>query len=531
MTRYGKRLAGVFRQYPDPRVGILLDALMFGRALYNSDVLRDGAPIRLSLAVLEQARDYALTRANESDHEFGDYLALMPWLARLINQAVKRSDEVSASDDHRGRRVYYADNGFVSTIHDELGGLRDWVRGARPDLMRLSFIDAVRESDQWHRELAERLAQEQLDVRGGQGEVVFSWPDGWTAQRLTTKPQLEFEGAAQRHCVGGYCEDVRRGDVEIYSIRRPDGMPEVTIELSAEEMTFRRWLEREYGDYLAQWVTATLYGYGDKPPSEDPVEALANLASSNRGDVGNSVDPYEFAEFILEWAKKPWPMNVREVRQLKTKANNLPSDRELCSRVDAVLNRMAVDDWRNLHDYDDCRKFSWTADREFAGQAPRPNARRRSASGVVDPVTASRPRRPPDPITEAFVILAHQTDLRLPGWRFCADCDREHARSPRQFCHVDHVPDTICLARAAQRLPLDNLLGLLAHELGHLLAGDDPSEELADRLGSEAIGHHIRYDERAVQTVGAGTDRRTALKRYEAARRGNRRPLRRGVRA
>ena len=50
-----------------------------------------------------------------------------------------------------------------------------------------------------------------------------------TSQEILSKA-LEAEGRNMKHCVGGYCDKVLRGESEIYSLRDPEGNPHITIE-------------------------------------------------------------------------------------------------------------------------------------------------------------------------------------------------------------------------------------------------------------------------------------------------------------
>lgn len=54
---------------------------------------------------------------------------------------------------------------------------------------------------------------------------------------------------------------------------------------------------------------------------------------------------------------------------------------------------------------------------------------------------------------------------------FCRQADREHKKSWRQFAHSLHYPNVICFAHAAAgELIDDEILGILAHEIGHIVA-------------------------------------------------------------
>jgi len=63
-----------------------------------------------------------------------------------------------------------------------------------------------------------------------QGDVVYTFADGWTVQELRAAPALKAEGSTMQHCVGSYCDQVEEGNSRIYSLRDPSGNPHVTME-------------------------------------------------------------------------------------------------------------------------------------------------------------------------------------------------------------------------------------------------------------------------------------------------------------
>ncbi len=69
---------------------------------------------------------------------------------------------------------------------------------------------------------------------------------------------------------------------------------------------------------------------------------------------------------------------------------------------------------------------------------------------------------------------------------------------------------TVTFATRVLALPRDNALALVRHELAHI-ADPTPNasrpEHRADRIASRVGGQVVRYDRRAVQTVGVGTRR------------------------
>jgi hypothetical protein len=114
-------------------------------------------------------------------------------------------------------------------IHTNLPGIVDWASGTRPNIMQLSYNQAIRRSNAWHRELKKKEIAESVEP----GEVVFRFGDGWTVQKLSTRAHLKQEGAALQHCVGQarhYGDEMQEGKIEVYSLRDQKGSPWVTVE-------------------------------------------------------------------------------------------------------------------------------------------------------------------------------------------------------------------------------------------------------------------------------------------------------------
>lgn len=82
---------------------------------------------------------------------------------------------------------------------------------------------------------------------------------------------------------------------------------------------------------------------------------------------------------------------------------------------------------------------------------------------------------------------------RIPV-RICRDADATHAGSRRAYAHTFCCdPPTICVSSAFFDLSPGHRDGILAHEIGHILAGHDGDEEAADRAFEEATGVRIQY--------------------------------------
>lgn len=78
---------------------------------------------------------------------------------------------------------------------------------------------------------------------------------------------------------------------------------------------------------------------------------------------------------------------------------------------------------------------------------------------------------------------------------FAPRLDAEHARNPRRYAEVDIELPAFRFATATLWLPGPQRLGLLAHEVGHVLAPGG-TEADADRAARRVLGVRIGYDPR-----------------------------------
>jgi hypothetical protein len=137
---------------------------------------------------------------------------LFPWMA---TQLAKAAGVGVDEDSYLLRR---------DTLRQSGNLLAQWYEAERPNLGQYDLSAAYEAAEQWQKEKA-------IENPPTQGEVVTKLANGWTAQKLTTRKQLEEEGERMVHCVGGYYRAVEQGTSVIYSLRDPEGHPHVTIEV------------------------------------------------------------------------------------------------------------------------------------------------------------------------------------------------------------------------------------------------------------------------------------------------------------
>jgi hypothetical protein len=137
-----------------------------------------------------------------------------------------------------------------------------WARETKQNLGRVTLAQAL-----------EAIANYEFKTRlVPQGEVVYTFPDGYTVQELRTEPELKAEGDVMQHCVGSYYVQVASGESHIYSLRDSHGNPHVTMEWQHAERIqaghhgygedFLRMKPEQYGHFVQ------IYGKQNAHPAE-----------------------------------------------------------------------------------------------------------------------------------------------------------------------------------------------------------------------------------------------------------------------
>ncbi len=81
--------------------------------------------------------------------------------------------------------------------------------------------------------------------------------------------------------------------------------------------------------------------------------------------------------------------------------------------------------------------------------------------------------------------------------RYCDSADKEHKKSKRQYAHTYHYENCICLSRFSNELTDCQYYAILAHEIGHLIAGYEGSESDANAAANKYFGIKILYRDSA----------------------------------
>jgi len=118
---------------------------------------------------------------------------------------------------------------------DAMTSIKDWAMATNPDMSDLTWAQAKLRADQWHREIEEAAAKaDKIKTQLAMAEQarICEWDDSWYLVQLKTPRDLDAETAWLGHCIGGggYDQRVQSKDYAYYSLRNPDGEPEVTFE-------------------------------------------------------------------------------------------------------------------------------------------------------------------------------------------------------------------------------------------------------------------------------------------------------------
>lgn len=87
-----------------------------------------------------------------------------------------------------------------------------------------------------------------------------------------------------------------------------------------------------------------------------------------------------------------------------------------------------------------------------------------------------------------------KTEIHNLKFKHCKQADREHEQSKRQYAHVGHYLNTICVAHTFCKLPIKYQFGIFYHEIGHiLLSSVIHTEQDANKIIKQEFGITIKH--------------------------------------
>lgn len=113
----------------------------------------------------------------------------------------------------------------------------DWAKKEKPDIFSLSFEEAYRLSDEWHKNIKFVLKNRIFEDDKDESRIIYRCNDGKHFFLLLKASDLDSEGNIMRNCVGSYKNKVSAGRSLIISLRDNKNQPHVTIEVDVQTST------------------------------------------------------------------------------------------------------------------------------------------------------------------------------------------------------------------------------------------------------------------------------------------------------
>lgn len=228
------------------------------------------------------------------------------WLSTVGKQFMKRHGQLLAvsperanalSSEHAWAAKAIASGATLQELAlddaeaEELNSILDWMRsgeGPSPasDWSRISWPQAHGAHEKWIEQIS-KAAQKHMDQSkafdGCQRACeVHGQPHlaGWSWVKVLSAEALNREGALMRHCVGSYAQAVQDDDLQIWSLRDPEGKPHMTVETTPAYEALENGQEDDDADPKLCGVTISqAKSFGNSPPKEAHRLAIASLFS------------------------------------------------------------------------------------------------------------------------------------------------------------------------------------------------------------------------------------------------------------
>lgn len=105
-------------------------------------------------------------------------------------------------------------------------------------------------------------------------------------------------------------------------------------------------------------------------------------------------------------------------------------------------------------------------------------------------------------VTQVVGGVSEDSDVSGCFWYFCSVANEDHLAEDRSFMHTFHEDHQVCVAsRGMERLDVPHAVGILLHEMGHLLLGIEAEEIEIDVVIVDVLGIQIQYDDEEIQYV------------------------------
>lgn len=240
------------------------------------------------------------------------------WHRQLAAGIVGKEELTPGKLNYVGKKIVYKfKNGYSMVEVDPKEGKRDYTK---EEGLRCGWVHNEEEEREFHKYYDEKGVppnrRPNLVIRSSIND-------------------LDIEGCAMGHCVGGYCDVVSRGERIIYSLRDPKNEPHATIEVTPT-LPLGRTRSRgtvdqikgngnappieKYRPMIKQWLQTTDFEYKNSPDylnilSKDEIKDRlfkGELRQESEQSLASSSEDAEIINFFLEQIMAALPVTKTE---------------------------------------------------------------------------------------------------------------------------------------------------------------------------------------------------------------------------
>lgn len=246
---YNAWLDGALKKYIKNRMGSPSDEIrkLADEGITHMSSLAERGPDLpyLNAAVDKRAQYLGIPYEQQATTELGqaweslaDYNLSAHKAKDFSNNREPWMDKLDPDEIVHNLNVQYADGYGFDHMLDVLREDLEMGRIRPEQVNKVSVEQMVRRTHEYDQEMAKKMAETAVKEQAGL-PVVKEYPEQgfkWLELNAPDNPELtekalQYEGEKMGDCVGGYCDLVKSGDTNIFSLRDSKGEPHVTIEI------------------------------------------------------------------------------------------------------------------------------------------------------------------------------------------------------------------------------------------------------------------------------------------------------------
>lgn len=157
----------------------------------------------------------------------------------------------------------------------------DWAKKEKPDIFSLSFNEAYKLSDEWHKNIQTTGKYKIFKDDKDDERIVYVTKDNKFFFMVLKPSELDIEGDIMRNCVGTYKHKLIREQSLIISMRDMKNQPHVTIEIDIKTSTVTQVRgkanQNPTKEYMKAITEFALYASGFEEELDEEIINILNL--------------------------------------------------------------------------------------------------------------------------------------------------------------------------------------------------------------------------------------------------------------